>query len=200
MTIEHVELGAGIAHRHLDGDVRHGRAVAVRDGVVANDKPAPPRIDQCLPAQTEMIEVFLVLRQERKFDAPPGGHFSVVDLLRRQPQLLDPLMAQIDHEGEIDFPLGLAGDLEDDDPGRVGIFYAFSRRARSGMFIQSALKAGQQWREPDQRAGSERLVALQELRREFRRDAWRRRLMLSPWSWFWLGFVGVSVALAMVGA
>ena len=65
--------------------------------------------------------MFLVLRQQGKFDAPPGSHFTVVDLPRRQPQLLDALMAQIDHEGEIDFLLRLACDLENDDPRRVGI-------------------------------------------------------------------------------
>ena len=66
--------------------------------------------------------MFLVLRQEREFERRAAcRHFSVVDLPRRQPELLDALVAQIDHEGEIDFPLRLAGDLENDDPGRIGI-------------------------------------------------------------------------------
>jgi hypothetical protein len=58
---------------------------------------------------------------ERKFDALPSRHLALIDLPRRQPQLLDPLMARIDHKTEIDFALQLTRDLEHDDPGRIGI-------------------------------------------------------------------------------
>jgi len=50
-------------------------------------------IDQCFPAQPQIIEVPFVLWQHGKFDAPCRSQFAVVDLPGRQSQLFDALGA-----------------------------------------------------------------------------------------------------------
>lgn len=120
-TIEHIELGAGIAHRDLDRDIGNCGRVTGRQWIATNEKPATAAIDQRLPAQAKPVEMFLVLRQEVKLPPPHRAGFAVIDLLRRKAKLFNAFVTQIDDEVEINFLLWLTLDLENDDPGAVGI-------------------------------------------------------------------------------
>src|SRR5258707_769690 len=70
--------GTGTGKTHLA--IAIARSCIRSDRVVAKDEPAAAHIDQCFPAQPQIIEVPFVLWQHGKFDAPCRSQFAVVDL------------------------------------------------------------------------------------------------------------------------